>query len=57
MKKYSKAIGTIVGALLSLLVSFGILPADIQTPEAISAITTIGGLIGTIFFPANEVAE
>jgi len=56
MGKYSKAIGTVIGALIGLGVSLGFLPESFQSPEVIGAITTITGLIGTIFAPKNAEA-
>jgi len=53
MSKYSKAIGSVLGALIGIGVTLGFLPADMQSPENIAAIMTVVTLIGTFFAPAN----
>jgi len=55
MGKYSKLIGTIVGALFGIGAAMGFLPAEIiaQQPEIIAALGTLGSAIGTFFAPKN----
>jgi hypothetical protein len=54
MGNYSKLIGSLVGGLLGMLVSFGILPAEWATPEIQAAIVTLLSSIFTFAFPANK---
>lgn len=55
MKKYSKLIGTIVGAIISVGVSVGLLPAELlaSSPEIIAALVTLGSAVGVFLAPKN----
>ena len=53
---YSKIVGSIVGALAGALVSFGILPDQLATPEIQTSIVGILSAVFTFFFPANKSA-
>ncbi len=54
MGNYSKLIGSIVGGLIGLGVSKGLLPAEANTPEIIGAVTTLFAAVSTYLFPANK---
>lgn len=51
---YSKVIGSIVGALAGALVSFGLLPAELATPEIQAGVIAILSAVATYAFPANK---
>lgn len=53
MGNYSKLIGSIVGGLVGLGVSIGLLPDSVNDPEIIGAITVLFSAIATYAFPAN----
>lgn len=53
---YSKIVGSIVGALAGALVSFGILPDQLATPEIQTSVVGILSAVFTFFFPANKSA-
>jgi len=57
MGNYSKLIGSIVGGLLGLGVSKGILPAELATPEIVAAITALFAAVATYLFPANKPSD
>ncbi len=54
MGMYSKLIGSIVGGIMGLLGSKYAMPADMQSPEMVAALTTVLSAIATFFFPANK---
>lgn len=54
MANYSKLIGSIVGGVIGLLVSNYGLPAELNTPEMIAAVTALVCAAGTYFAPANK---
>lgn len=56
MGNYSKLIGSLVGGLLGMLVSFGVLPAEYATPEIQMSIVTLLSTLFTFAFPANKPA-
>ena len=53
MGNYSKLIATIVGALASSGVAFGLLPENLATPEIQASIVTVVTALFTYFAPAN----
>lgn len=53
MGSYSKFFGAIVGGAISYAVAKGILPADFNTPDIVTAMTTIITAIAVWAFPAN----
>ena len=56
MGNYSKLIGSVVGAVAGLLVSFGILPESLATPEVQASVVGLLSTVATFFFPANKIA-
>lgn len=54
MGNYSKLFGSIIGGVVGLLVSKGLLPVEMQDPEIVAALTTIFAAIATWRFPANR---
>lgn len=56
MGNYSKLIGSIVGAAAGALVSFGILPEALATPELQGAVIALLSGVATYLFPANKAA-
>ena len=56
MGNYSKLIGSLVGALAGALVSFGVLPESLATPEIQGSIVVVLSGVVTYFFPANKDA-
>jgi hypothetical protein len=50
---YSKLIGSLVGGLFGMLVSFGIMPTEWATPEIQASIVTLLSAVFTFLFPAN----
>ena len=54
MGNYSKLIATIVGALASSGVAFGLLPENLATPEIQASVVTVITAIFTYFAPANS---
>lgn len=53
MGNYSKLIGSIVGGVVGIAVSFG-LPAEWATPELQGAIVVVLSAIATFIFPSNK---
>lgn len=53
MAKYNKAIGALVGGLMGFGVSKFGLPAEMQDPEIVGAITTLLSLAMVYIFPKN----
>ena len=56
MGNYSKLIGSLVGGLAGALVSFGVLPEELATPEIQAGVITVLAAVVTFFFPANKPA-
>ena len=56
MKRYSKLIGSIVGVAAGALVSFGLLPEQLATPEIQTSVVGVLTAVAVYFFPANEDA-
>ncbi|WP_420415935.1 hypothetical protein [Marinovum algicola] len=57
MKNYSKLFGSIIGGLIGLGVSKGVIPAEAQDPEVVAALTTlVCAAVATWAFPANKAA-
>jgi len=54
MAKYSKAIGSLLGGLVAVLVAFNVLPEDAITPEIIGSVSMIAATIAVYFAPANK---
>lgn len=54
MGNYSKAIGSVVGATLGLLVAYNFIPAEVNSVELATGITAIITGIVTWAFPANK---
>lgn len=52
--KYNKAIGAILGGLISLFAALNLLPPDLVTPEIIGSISAIGATALTYLFPKND---
>lgn len=53
VSNYRKAIGSILGGIVALLVSFGVVP-DTMNQLVTPVATVIGSLIGTYLAPANQ---
>ncbi len=51
--KYSKLLGSLIGAAAGALVSFGVLPEELASPEIQASVVALGAAILTYFFPAN----
>lgn len=56
MGNYSKLIGTLVGAGAGALVSFGLLPEALATPEVQAGVVAVLAAVATYLFPANQSA-
>ncbi len=56
MGNYSKLIGSIVGAAAGALVSFGVLPEELATPELQASVVAVLAAVATFLFPANKDA-
>lgn len=56
MGNYSKLIGSVVGAAAGALVSFGVLPEELATPEIQASVIAVLSAVFTYFFPANKEA-
>jgi hypothetical protein len=54
MMKYSKLIGSVVGALVGMATAFG-LDVEAFTPEVQASLIVVLTAIGTFIFPANAV--
>lgn len=53
MANYSKLFGSILGGAIGLGVSIGFLPAEWNSPEIVSALTTVCAAVATYIAPAN----
>lgn len=56
LSNYSKLIGSVVGAAAGALVSFGLLPEELATPEIQASVVAVLSAIFTWAFPANTPA-
>ena len=54
MRLYSKLFGSIIGGVVGLGVSVGIVPETFSTPEIIGAITVLFAAVATWLAPANR---
>lgn len=54
MKRYSKLVGSVVGAAAGVAIAFGVLPEQFATAEYQSAIVLILSGLLTYFAPAND---
>lgn len=54
LSNYSKLIGSVVGAVAGLAVSYGILPAELATAEIQAAVVVVLVGVFTWAFPANR---
>ena len=54
MENYSKLFGGIIGALVGYGVTKGFLPAEFNSAEGLTAITTLTSLFFMWAFPANK---
>ena len=54
MGNYSKLIGSLVGGIAGALVSFGVLPESLATPELQASIVAVLAAVATYIFPANN---
>lgn len=54
MANYSKLFGSILGSVLGIGVSKGVLPAEWATPDVQAAIMVLLSAAAVYFFPANK---
>lgn len=53
MQKYSKAIGSVIGAAVTVGAVLGLDLSWMQAPAVTEVLVMLGGLIGTYFAPKN----